>query len=159
MSEEQKQRLSGLLEIELMRDNSDLLNRLDGIYTVPVNDGAGLLNGKDTFTRKFDNLPPIWKEAADEIRGLNRELANAYQLLGLVPEVLEPGQTDLCIRGDKNSTSVCYHMHQEDWDESLARQVCIDVAQGINPKLKKREELFGNSIMLTGWSVDEADRK
>ena len=46
-----------------------LVNRLLGIYTVPVNDGAGLLDGKDTFTRAF-SVPPIQKEAADEIEDM-----------------------------------------------------------------------------------------
>jgi hypothetical protein len=35
-----------------------LINRLRGIYTIPVNDGAGPLNGSDTFSRKFDGVPP-----------------------------------------------------------------------------------------------------
>jgi hypothetical protein len=48
---------------------SDIVNRLRGIYTVPVNDGAGPLNGSDTFTRTFP-VAPIRKEAADEIERL-----------------------------------------------------------------------------------------
>jgi hypothetical protein len=39
-----------------------LTDRLRGIYTVAVNDGAGLLNGEDTFTRQFET-PPIQKES------------------------------------------------------------------------------------------------
>lgn len=46
-----------------------LLDRLRGIYTIPVNDGAGLLNGKDTFTRRFFPMP-ICAEAAAEIERL-----------------------------------------------------------------------------------------
>lgn len=49
---------------------NDLVNRLRGIYTIPVNDGAGPLDGKDTFTRTFDNLPPIMGEAANRIEAL-----------------------------------------------------------------------------------------
>lgn len=52
---------------------SDIVERLRGIYTVPVDDGGGLLDGKDTFTRTFDGLPPIWGEAADEIERLRAE--------------------------------------------------------------------------------------
>jgi hypothetical protein len=48
---------------------SDIVNRLRGIYTVLVNDGAGPLNGSDTFTRTFP-VAPIRKEAADEIERL-----------------------------------------------------------------------------------------
>lgn len=54
----------------------DLVNRLRGIYTVSVNDGAGLLDGKDTFTRHFVT-PPIQLEAADRIATLEKELAEA----------------------------------------------------------------------------------
>ena len=46
-----------------------LILRLNGIYTVPVNDGGGLLNGKDTFTRRFP-VTPIQKEAAATIKSL-----------------------------------------------------------------------------------------
>ena len=48
---------------------SSLVDRLRGIYTVPVNDGAGLLDGKDMFTRTFP-VPPIQLEAAEEIERL-----------------------------------------------------------------------------------------
>ena len=49
----------------------DLINRLRGIYLVPVNDGAGLLDGKDVFTRQFrENIPPICEEAAKAIEEL-----------------------------------------------------------------------------------------
>jgi hypothetical protein len=44
-----------------------LINRLRGIYTIPVNDGAGPLNGSDTFSRKFDGVPPINGYAADAL--------------------------------------------------------------------------------------------
>ena len=49
---------------------SDLTKRLRGIYEIPVNDGAGPLDGKNTFTRTFDNMPPICIEAADRIDAL-----------------------------------------------------------------------------------------
>lgn len=42
------------------------VQRLRGIYAIPVNDGAGLLDGRDTFTRTFE-MPPICGEAADLI--------------------------------------------------------------------------------------------
>lgn len=45
-----------------------IVDRLRGIYTVPVNDGAGLLDGKDTFTAAEPfYTPPIQREAADLI--------------------------------------------------------------------------------------------
>ena len=44
-------------------DVAGLIDRLNGRYTIPVNDGAGLLNGKDTFSRTF-TVPSIQLEAA-----------------------------------------------------------------------------------------------
>lgn len=61
--------------------NRELINRLRGIYTIPVNDGAGPLDGKDTFTRKFGGLPPIQGEAADEIERLQAENARLREAL------------------------------------------------------------------------------
>lgn len=49
--------------------SSNLVNRLRGIYTLPVDDGAGLLDDKDTFTRGFPT-PPIMHEAAMRIEEL-----------------------------------------------------------------------------------------
>ena len=58
---------------ELLKDAEDLQPRLKGVYTIPVNDGAGLLNGKREFTRKFD-VPPINLEAAALIAELSTAL-------------------------------------------------------------------------------------
>lgn len=55
-----------------------LTDRLRGIYTIPVNDGAGLLNGKDTFTRNFETTP-IQHEAADVIDELTSALEEALK--------------------------------------------------------------------------------
>jgi hypothetical protein len=54
---------------------SDLVDRLRGKYVIPVRDGAGPLNGKDTFTRQFDT-PPIHHEAAARIEALENALRN-----------------------------------------------------------------------------------
>ncbi len=51
----------------------DLINRLRGVYTGKINDGGGLLYGKDTFTRVFET-PPICKEAALFIEAQAAEL-------------------------------------------------------------------------------------
>ena len=53
-----------------------LVDRLRGVYTVPVNDGAGPLNGSDTFTRRFET-PPIQHEAAARIEALEQRLRKA----------------------------------------------------------------------------------
>ena len=63
---------------------SDLTKRLRGIYEIPVNDGAGPLDGKNTFTRTFDNMPPICIEAADRIDALEeclREFRKAAKVI------------------------------------------------------------------------------
>lgn len=46
-----------------------LVDRLRGQYHIPVNDGAGPLNGSMTFSREFPT-PPIQKEAADLIEAM-----------------------------------------------------------------------------------------
>ena len=56
-------------------DEATICDRLRGVYNVPVNDGAGLLNGKDTHTRVFAGVPPIQLAAADLIERLRAELA------------------------------------------------------------------------------------
>lgn len=60
----------------------DLVNRLRGIYTIPVNDGAGPLDGSDTFARAFP-VPPINGEAADEIEQLRQEVERLKDVLHL----------------------------------------------------------------------------
>jgi hypothetical protein len=47
----------------------ELVQRLRGFYTVPVNDGAGLLNGKSTYTQHYQTTP-ISREAANAIEWL-----------------------------------------------------------------------------------------
>lgn len=59
---------------------AELVNRLRGIYTIPVNDGIGPLNGSNTFTRKFDGLPPIHGEAADAIEDLLTRLRRCGEI-------------------------------------------------------------------------------
>jgi len=59
------------------QNTKELCNRLRGIYNTPVSDGAGLLDGKDTVTRKFET-PAISKEAADKIEELNQTLQECW---------------------------------------------------------------------------------
>jgi hypothetical protein len=49
-----------------------LTDRLRGIYHLPVNDGAGPLDGSFTFTRQFTGQPEVQFEAADVIDSLER---------------------------------------------------------------------------------------
>lgn len=51
----------------------DLVERLRGKVRVPVNDGAGLLDGKDFFERTFPTSRAAM-EAADEIERLRSAL-------------------------------------------------------------------------------------
>lgn len=48
---------------------NDLTNQLRGKYTVPINDGAGPLDGSTEFKREFE-VPAIHIEAADMIENL-----------------------------------------------------------------------------------------
>lgn len=50
-----------------------LIERLRGIVRIPVNDGAGLLDGKDFFERSFPTSN-LAREAADEIERLTAAL-------------------------------------------------------------------------------------
>ena len=50
-----------------------LIERLRGLIRVPVNDGAGLLDGKDFFERQFP-ASRIALEAADHIEALEAAL-------------------------------------------------------------------------------------
>lgn len=63
-----------------------ITDRLRGKYVVPVNDGAGLLDGKDTFTREF-KTPPIQHEAAARIEELEAEIARLHELWGVLNAV------------------------------------------------------------------------
>jgi hypothetical protein len=53
-----------------------IIERLRGIVRVPVNDGAGLLDGKDFFERTFPTSQ-LAKDAADRIE----ELAEVAQFI------------------------------------------------------------------------------
>lgn len=57
----------------------DLVDRLRGQYHLPVNDGAGPLNGSMTFSREFPT-PPIQKEAAAEIEKLRTALREIEEI-------------------------------------------------------------------------------
>lgn len=58
----------------------DIVEQLRGKVRVPVNDGAGLLDGKDFFERTFPTSKAAM-EAADEIDRLRAELASARKAL------------------------------------------------------------------------------
>ena len=68
-----------------------LTQRLRGIYTVPVNDGDGLLDCKDTFTRTFE-VPPINHEAAACIESQEKLITELYGLLNAARVVIKFGQ-------------------------------------------------------------------
>lgn len=67
----------------------DLVDRLRGQYHLPVNDGAGPLNGSMTFSREFP-VPPIQKQAADEIERLRNILLGIAMMDALTREGEEP---------------------------------------------------------------------
>lgn len=61
---------------------ASLVDRLRGIYTIPATDGEGMLNESDTFTRRFEGLPPINEEAAKAIEHLSEMLSEVYSQCG-----------------------------------------------------------------------------
>lgn len=81
----------------------DLLDRLRGIYTVPVNDGAGLLDGKSTFTRRFPTLA-INVEAAARIEKLEQFKAYVHARLdaaGVPADPESPHKAEGCRIGGR----------------------------------------------------------
>jgi len=52
------------------QDYANLIERLRGIYRIPIKDGAGPLKGSTEYVRQFDGLPPINAEAASAIATL-----------------------------------------------------------------------------------------
>lgn len=67
-----------------MANRATLVDRLRGIYTIPVNDGCGLLNGKDTYTNTF-TVPRINHEAAEEIERLRKgleDIIHHHEIMG-----------------------------------------------------------------------------
>ena len=71
--------------------SATIVNRLRGIYTIPVNDGLGLLNGKDTFTREFGNDSTVNELAARMISGmLHGETFKEDDVNRLCEDLLEP---------------------------------------------------------------------
>lgn len=63
-----------------MSNELDIVDRLRGKVRVPVNDGAGLLNGQDFFERSFP-ASKMAMEAADEIERLRDQVARLDQAL------------------------------------------------------------------------------
>lgn len=70
----------------------DIVERLRGKVRIPVNDGAGLLDGKDFFERTFPTSKAAM-EAADEIERLRHALqATQGQIMNAKID-LQTGQT------------------------------------------------------------------
>lgn len=84
--------------------NKTLVDRLNGIYTVPVNDGAGLLDGRDTHTRTFE-VPRINKEAAKRIVSLEKELKEVKEKLAYSERLLEESYANQK-KGEKNKNNL-----------------------------------------------------
>ena len=60
--------------------NLALCDRLRGLYRIPVNDGAGPLNGSTEFVRQFET-GPIQHEAASRIEALLALMDKALERL------------------------------------------------------------------------------
>jgi hypothetical protein len=69
----------------------DIANRLRGVITIPVNDGHGLLDGKDTFTRDFGHQGELQHRASLLIESLLKgEPFNPQAVMGVRDELMEP---------------------------------------------------------------------
>ena len=77
----------------------DIVERLRGKVRVPVNDGAGLLDGKDFFERSFPTSKAAI-EAADEIERLRQEVSRlSEQTVEWYPIATAPRPDSLIILG------------------------------------------------------------
>jgi hypothetical protein len=69
----------------------DIANRLRGVITIPVDDGMGLLDGKDTFTRDFGDQGDLQNRAALLIESLlKREPFNPNAVQSVIDELMQP---------------------------------------------------------------------
>lgn len=91
---------------------SDLVERLRGTYRIPVNDGAGPLNGSYEFVRQFETAP-IMHEAADRIAELEAEndacLTRQAELLEAIEIECGTGWTCECGHNMYNSYGPTCH--------------------------------------------------
>lgn len=72
-------------------DLEDLPNRLRGVITIPVNDGAGLLDGKDTFTRDYGYQGELQHRASLLIESIVKgEPYNTEAVESVIDELMEP---------------------------------------------------------------------
>jgi len=111
----------------------DLVDRLRGQYHLPVNDGAGPLNGSMTFSREFPTSP-IHKEAADEIERLRAELDAAksfmeqderdYDTLRAEFDALEAATIERCAMA-------------AEWFSNVEKFTAADVAKRIRAAIKQ----------------------
>lgn len=68
----------------------ELVDRLRGIYALPVNDGLGLLDGSDVFKRAFETSP-LHHEAAQVIERLQAgEDIDTYDLVLRLSQPVDP---------------------------------------------------------------------
>ena len=72
----------------------DIVRRLRGVIVIPVNDGAGLLDGKDTFTRDFGYQGLLQENAAALIEqmlaGYSFTTEEANSMVGQLMEPDDP---------------------------------------------------------------------
>jgi len=137
-----------------MSDKATLVNRLRGIYTIPVIDGAGLLNESNTFTKKFDGLPPINEEAAKRIVELESYKEGVAKALETLADRLLDG--DELLVGDNGGLVL------ESW--MCVGNACVDTMLELLMNLNgdgtadpSRARDAGDEA--EGWAVDEAQAR
>ena len=86
-------------------DPATICNRLRGQYNIPVNDGAGPLNGSMVFSRSFQTTP-IQNAAADLIDQLQATVAEQAQEIERLREATERALHILQYCPDKQEKAV-----------------------------------------------------
>ena len=137
-------------------DPLTLVDRLRGIYTIPVNDGAGLLHGKDTYTQTFE-VPPINLEAADEIErlradfaGLKRERSHRQAMHEALYDGSLASQISAALKADGTG---------REWEENWQTQ-SLDAARDAGrsySKAKAKLSFLGDGVIVRGPTPAERD--
>ena len=137
-----------------MSDKATLVNRLRGIYTIPVIDGAGLLNESNTFTQKFDGLPPINEEAAKRIVELESQQEGVIQALETLTNRLLDGD-ELSLADDDSLVLESWMDTRNAYGDTMFELLMNLHGDGCADPSRARDA--GDEA--EGWAVDEAQAR
>ncbi len=135
------------IESDVEPSGNTLIDRLRGIYVIPVNDGAGPLNGSNEFTRRFA-VGKINLEAAEEILRLRKALATQQaeiqQILGKALGYPWFKDDQKNFPGATEENGVCVGEH-------VAETLAMEAAAKITELKRKVEELEHFRPMIESW--------